>query len=270
MKKRAMFFLILVGAFGISGCAVVEDGQAGVKLSWGKISPEPMNSGMNIINPLTDQVEIWNVKTQEIKETAKVPSSEGLISELDVSVLFQTPKDTVILLRKTIGSNYQSTVLEPYIRESIRNIVSGYQVKSLYSDEGRKVIGEKIKAFLEGKLGDKGVVIQDVLLRDVRLPSAFADSIQNKLKLEQEALGKEFQLQSAKKDAEIAVAKALGVADSNKVIANSITPNYLRYLWIQGMQTNQMQVVYVPTEANLPIMEAGKRGNWGDDEKPGK
>ena len=265
MKKMMLAGLLMALPF-LSGCAVVEDGQAGVKLSWGKISSEPLGSGMNIVNPVTDSVEIWNVKTQEIKETAKVPSSEGLISELDVSVLYQTPKDRVVQLRKTIGNDYQTTVLEPYVRESIRNIVSGYQVKSLYSDEGRKAIGEKIKQFLVDKLEGKGIIIQDVLLRDVRLPGAFSDSIQNKLKLEQEALGKEFQLQSAKKDAEIAVAKSMGVAESNKVIASSLTPAYLRYLWIQGLQTNQTQVVYVPTEANLPITEAGKRGNWGDGE----
>lgn len=60
------------------------------------------------------------------------------------------------------------------------------------------------------------------------------------------------------------VERAKGTAEANKIIGESITPNYLRWSWIQGMQTNQMQVVYVPTEANLPIMEAGKRGNWGD------
>lgn len=266
MKKMIVGLLIVLPF--LSGCAVIEDGQAGVKLSWGKIDSQPMDRGMNVINPITDNVEIWNVKTQEIKETASVPSSEGLISSLDVSVLYQTPKEKVVSVRQTIGNDYKTTVLEPYVREAIRNVVSGYQVKSLYNDAGRTEIGIKIKDFLIEKLGSKGIVIQDVLLRDVRLPEAFSDSIQNKLKLEQEALGKEFSLQSAKKDAEIAVAKAHGVADSNAVIANSITPNYLRYLWIQGMQTNQMQVVYVPTEANLPIMEAGKRGDWGDSKEP--
>jgi hypothetical protein len=48
------------------------------------------------------------------------------------------------------------------------------------------------------------------------------------------------------------------VAKANKIIGDSLTGNegYLRYLWIQGLQTNNMQVVYVPTEANLPIMES--------------
>lgn len=64
--------------------------------------------------------------------------------------------------------------------------------------------------------------------------------------------------ESAKCLAEAEVIRAEGVATANKIIGDSLQGNegYLRYLWIQGLQTNEMQVVYVPTEANLPIMEA--------------
>ena len=64
--------------------------------------------------------------------------------------------------------------------------------------------------------------------------------------------------ESAKALADAEVIRAEGVAKANKIIGDSLTGNegYLRYLWIQGLQTNQMQVVYIPTEANLPIMES--------------
>lgn len=65
-------------------------------------------------------------------------------------------------------------------------------------------------------------------------------------------------MESAKALAEAEIIRAEGVAKANKIIGDSLANNegYLRYLWIQGLQTNQMQVVYVPTEANLPIMES--------------
>jgi len=64
--------------------------------------------------------------------------------------------------------------------------------------------------------------------------------------------------EAAKALAEVEVTRAEGVARANKIIGDSLQNNegYLRYLWIQGLQTNQMQVVYVPTETNLPILEA--------------
>ena len=66
------------------------------------------------------------------------------------------------------------------------------------------------------------------------------------------------QLEKAQAEADAEIIRAHGMAEANRIIGDSLKGNecYLRYLWIQGLQTNQMQVVYVPTEANLPIMES--------------
>ena len=261
MTHRWRALVLGIGiAWLASGCGMttIEDGQAGVKADFGKIMDEPLSTGWHWYLPMVSWIETWDVKTQELKEVATVPSSEGLISQLDISVLYNVPKDKVVSVRKTTGRDYRETILEPYVREAIRNVVSGYAVKALFSDEGRHDIGNKILAFLKEKLEPRGILVQDVLLRDVRLPPSFSASIESKLRAEQESLQKEFELTKAKKDAEIEVAKAEGVAKSNLIISNSITENYLRYKWIEGLQRNQMQVVYVPTEANLPIMEASR------------
>lgn len=252
-----VIFLIGASFFGLT---VIEDGQAGVRADFGRIAEQPVRTGWHFYLRLFTWFEIWNIKTQEIKETAQVPSSEGLISTLDVSVLYNIPLEKVVQVRKTIGRNYVETVVEPYVRESIRNVISGYNVKALYSESSRKEIGEKILYFLQEKLAPRGIQVQDVLLRDVRLPPAFAQSIEAKLKTEQESLQKDFELIKAKKDAEIEIARAQGVAKSNVIIAESLTDPYLRYRFIQGLQSNNLQVIYVPTEANLPVMEAGRFG----------
>lgn len=64
--------------------------------------------------------------------------------------------------------------------------------------------------------------------------------------------------ESAKALADAEVIRAEGVAKANKIIGDSLTGNegYLRYLWIQGLQTNNMQVIYVPCEGGLPILES--------------
>ncbi len=261
MRQMSLGVFALLGALAASGCGMtmVEDGQVGVKADFGKISDRPMTSGWHFYFPMVSWIEVWNVKTQEIKEVASVPSSEGLISQLDVSVLYHVPPEQAVGVRRTIGRGYRETILEPYIREAIRNVVSGYAVKALFSDAGRKDIGDNILKFLKTKLDARGIIIQDVLLRDVRLPPSFAQSIEAKLRAEQESLQKEFELTKAKKDAEIEIAKAEGIAKSNEIIAGSISDNYLRYKWIEGLQSSDnLTVIYVPTETNLPIMEAGR------------
>ncbi len=255
MKYRNLLLIVLV--LFCCGCAqVIEDGQAGVRFDLGKISKEPLASGIKFFIPAVTRIETWNVKTMEVKETANVPSSEGLISTLDVSVLFRVPIENVVKLRTEVGRYYANILLVPNVRDAIRNIVSGYQVKALFSEKGRSEISEKIFILLKDKVGPRGIIIEDVLLRDIRLPKTFSQSIEAKMKAEQESIQKEFELEKAKKDAEIEIARAKGVAESNKIIADSLSENYLRYRWIEGLQTNDMQVIYVPTEANLPVLEA--------------
>lgn len=71
--------------------------------------------------------------------------------------------------------------------------------------------------------------------------------------------------ESAKFLAQAEVARARGVAEANKIIGESLNNNeaYLRYLWVQGLQDGSSEVIYVPTEANLPILEATRRAGSG-------
>lgn len=87
-----------------------------------------------------------------------------------------------------------------------------------------------------------------------------ARATQNRQIRIQEARAKQ---ESAVLEAQAEVERAKGVAQANKIIGDSLKGNeaYLRYLWIQGLQQEDSppQVIYVPTEAGLPILEAGKR-----------
>jgi hypothetical protein len=78
-------------------------------------------------------------------------------------------------------------------------------------------------------------------------------------------------LDSSKLLGDAEVMRSRGVAEANKIIGDSLKGNdgYLRYLWIQGLQTNQMQVIYVPTEANLPLMEATRLSHMFDVKEKG-
>ena len=65
-------------------------------------------------------------------------------------------------------------------------------------------------------------------------------------------------MESAKHLADAEIIRSKGVAEANKIIGDSLKGNesYLRYLWIHGLSDGKNQVIYVPTEANLPILEA--------------
>lgn len=246
--------LALVLALCASGCVVIEDGEVGVSKSFGEIRDEPVDAGPAFVLPVVRQVETWNVKLQEIKETANVPSSEGLIVGLDTSLLFQVTPTSAPQIRQTVGREYIDRLVIPYFRNAVRDVVSGYPVRNIYSEAGRREIAGRVREFLRDNLGPRGIEVVDVLLRDVQLPQRFRDSIEAKLTAEQRVQEKQFELEQARKDAEIEVARAEGAAKAQQIIRSTLSEPYLHYLWIQTLNDNP-NVVYVATEANLPIFK---------------
>lgn len=255
MKKIALLLAIVLP---LTGCVIIEDGQVGVKKSFGVISDEPVGQGIFLQIPVVRTIETWNIKLQEIQEMAQVPSSEGLIVGLDTSLLFRVERSGASKLRKEIGINYVATLVIPYLRNTVRDVVSGYMVKDIYSEKGRKKIAESALRDLKTALEPKGMVIMDILLRDVKLPQKFKESIEAKLSAEQLAEQKEFELVQAGIEAKIEITRAEGAAKAQQIVRSTLSDSYLHYLWIKTLNENP-NVIYVATEANMPLFRSVTR-----------
>jgi regulator of protease activity HflC (stomatin/prohibitin superfamily) len=252
VHRSISLVVVLAAALVATACVVIEDGEVGVSKSFGSISDEPVGQGIVIQVPVIRTVETWNVKLQEAKETATVPSSEGLIVGLDTSLLFQVEPSQAPQIRKTVGWNYVDQLITPYFRNAVRDVVSGYPVKNIYTEAGRREIAGKIHEFLRKTLEPRGITVVDVLLRDVKLPTKFRESIEAKLTAEQKVQQKQFELDQARKDAEIEIARAEGAAKAQEIVRSTLSDSYLQYLWIKTLNENP-NVIYVATEANTPV-----------------
>jgi regulator of protease activity HflC (stomatin/prohibitin superfamily) len=156
-----------------------------------------------------------------------------------------------------VGIGYRETLIVPLFRSEIRKVAAGQPVRDMYSEEGREQMSESVMANLRSSIGEEGVEIVNVLLRDVKLPERFKEAIEAKLTAEQKVQQKQFELQQAEKDAEIEIARARGAAESQKIVRSTLSDSYLHYLWIKTLNENP-DVIYVATEANLPIFKSVK------------
>src|SRR5204863_1219971 len=99
-------------------------------------------------------------------------------------------------------------------------------------------------------LGERGIVCEKVLLRNIALPSMVKIAIEKKLAAEQEALQMQFVIQKEEKEADRKRVEAKGIADSQQIIQGTLTDPYLRYLWIESLKTASSHngtIIYVPT-----------------------
>ncbi|MBI3990576.1 MAG: prohibitin family protein [Candidatus Omnitrophica bacterium] len=255
-SKKPIIATTLIGlGIGIvfSMVRVVPAGYVGVVDFFGRVSPSPLNSGINLVNPLA-KIIIFSIRTQEDKETMNVPSKEGMNVALDVSVLYKLDPAKAVEVYRTVGPYYQEVILLPQYRAAARGVTVAHEAKALYTSE-RELLAQGIFDSLNNLVGGRGIIIERVLLRAITLPPTVSGAIEQKLKAEQEAERMKFILQRETQEAERKRVEAGGIRDSQEIINQSLTSRYLNYLWINTLNQNP-NVIYVATEANMPMFRA--------------
>ena len=261
--RNAIIALVLFVLLVIGGpITVVPAGHVGVKDFFGNVSPNVLPPGVHLILPFT-RVHKMSVRTEELKETAEVPSKEGLMMDLEGSVLYRLDPEKAAEVYKTVGAAYAEVIVIPQVRSAIREITASYDAKALYSSEREKVAHETldlVKTMTKGR----GVIIDSVLLRKIGLPAIVANAIQEKLKREQESEQMKFVLAKEQQEAERKRIEAQGIADFQKIVAQGISPQLLEWKGIEATEklatsANAKVVVIGSSKTGLPIILGDKQ-----------
>jgi len=259
-RTVAGVLIVVIGLFVIlflGPVRTVPAGHVGVKDFFGQVSPQTLPAGIRFVLPFTSVVKM-SVQTQEIKEVADVPSQEGLILTLETSLLFQLDPVKAADVYRTVGQDYVGTVVEPQFRSAIREITASYEAKALYSAEREKIASE-IFGLFRRLASDRGIIVQQVLLRKVGLPPVVANAIQEKLRREQEAEQMKFVLQKEQQEAERKRIEAQGIRDFQQIVAQGISPQLLEWKGIEATENlsksaNTKVVVIGNSKNGLPLI----------------
>ena len=260
--RRAIIALVVLGAppdrrpdQGRPGGARRREGPLRKRLS------DALPPGVHFVVPFT-RVHRMSIQTQEVKESAEVPSKEGLVMDLEGSLLFRLDPAKAAEMYKTVGQDYQEIVVQPQIRSAIREITASYEAKALYSAEREQVARETFELF-QKMAGGRGIIAEAVLLRKIGLPPIVANAIQEKLKAEQQSQQMKFVLAKEQQEAERKRIEAQGIADFQKIVAAGISPQLLEWKGIEAteklaMSPNTKIVVVGNPKSGLPIILGGE------------
>src|SRR5438309_4291079 len=117
--------------------------HVGVLTLFGRVTGEVLPEGMHMINPLKSNNEM-SIRTQEIKESASVPSAEGLVMNLDTSLIYHLDPEKAADVYQKIGPNYRDVFIEPNLRAAIREATASHSANALYSGE-RELVAKQIR-----------------------------------------------------------------------------------------------------------------------------
>jgi prohibitin 1 len=248
-------FLLVILIF--ASVARVDSGHVGVLTRLGTVTGEVLPEGIHLINPLKTSHE-FSIRTQEIKESASVPSSEGLVMNLDTSLIYHLDPEKAADVFKTIGPNYMAVVVEPNLRAAIREATASHSANALYTGE-REMVAKQIHDQLTDTLGQRGILVESVLLRDIQLPATLKSSIESKQQAEQEALAMSFRLQKETQEAQRKRIEAAGIRDFQQIVAQGISPQLLEWKGIEATETlaksaNAKVVVIGNPKNGLPLI----------------
>jgi prohibitin 1 len=237
--------------------AYVPAGHVGVLTIFGRVTGQVLSEGTHLVNPFAVNTTM-SVRTQELKETASVPSNEGLIITLDTSLLFRLDPKKAPDMYRTVGPLYMDVVVDPNLRSAIREATASHTANTLYSGE-REAVAKEIVMNLQDKLKDRGVIIESILLRDIQLPQALKTSIESKQQAEQESLAMSFRLQKEKQEADRKRIEAQGIRDFQQTVAQGISAQLLEWKGIEATETlakspNTKIVVIGGQKSGLPLI----------------
>jgi regulator of protease activity HflC (stomatin/prohibitin superfamily) len=256
--------LILLGIS--TACVVqIEAGQVGVQKLFGKVQKDVLNSGLHFINPLVDVVKL-DVKTQNYTmsgiqdeghktgdDAIRVLTADGLEVTIDLSVLYRvTPNDAPRLLSET-GDNYEDKIVRPITRTRIRDNAVYYEAVALYSTK-RDEFQQRIFKTIETDFSKRGLMLENLLVRNITLPQSVKATIEQKINAEQDAQKMQFVLQKEKQEAERKRVEAQGIADYQRIISESLTDRQLQYESIKA----QLEIA---KSANAKVIIMGKGSN---------
>jgi prohibitin 1 len=249
----ALLLVILL----FSAVTRVGTGHVGVLTLFGKVTGETLGEGIHLMNPLKTNNEL-SIQTQTLKESASVPSSEGLMMSLDTSLIYHLNPDRASEVFQKIGADYENVVVEPTLRSAIREATASHTANALYTGE-REMVGKQIYDQVSAQLNQRGLTVENVLLRDIQLPATLKAAIEAKQQAEQESLAMNFRLQKETQEAQRKRIEAAGVRDFQQIVAQGITPSLLEWKGIEATENlaksaNSKVVVIGNSKNGLPLI----------------
>lgn len=244
----------------------IEPGMVGVQKLFGRVDDKVLVSGLNFVNPLV-QVEVFNIRTQNYTmssvqdEGAKsgddaihVLSADGLEVVVDLTVLYKVlPTEAPRILRE-IGTDYTNTIVRPICRTKIRDNAVYYDAVALYSTK-RDEFQQRIFNTIEKDFKTRGLVLEQLLVRNLTLPQSVKTTIESKINAEQDAQKMTFVLQKEKQEAERKRVEAQGIADYQKILSTGLSDKQLQYEYIKAIATSpNSKLIIVGGSKNTPMI----------------
>jgi regulator of protease activity HflC (stomatin/prohibitin superfamily) len=255
---------------------IVPPGSVGVQVLFGKVlTGSTLSEGLNVVNPFVN-LEIMTIRTQAYTmsiapeegqqygdDAITALTKDGLEVKMDLTVWYHLMTSEAANVFQKIGSDYVAKIVRPAARTAIRNTTVNFLAIEIYSGK-REVVQNEISRSLKIDFEERGIALEKVLLRNITLPAKVKNAIEAKLEADQDAQKMEFVLLKEQKEAERKKIEASGIAEAQRIIAQSLIGErgraYLSWKYLENLRSlyqspNNTIVISPYDKSFIPLLQ---------------
>jgi prohibitin 2 len=237
-----------------AGTYVVDPGYRGVEVTLGRVSSAFKPEGFGFKVPLISSIFPISVRQQTAEDTAECYSSDLQQIHIDLRVLFRVPESSVVkLFRDYDGDAFQSLVA-PRVHEALKEIVASQSAEQVVKN--REQIKTRSLELARQKIGTL-LVVEDIVIQNIQVTKELEQAIEAKMVQEQEASKSKYLQQRAQIEADTAVIKAKGEAESIRIRGDALkqNPSYVDLQIVDKWDGNTPLVIGSADNIMLPLRE---------------
>lgn len=225
------FFALLSSYF------TVQPGQMVLVKTLGELNPTVYAEGMHWKTPFVGRVINISLRSKKIEDSATASTNDLQSIGISVAITYQITKDGAMEVYRRFGDDdaIATNVVIPNIKEAIRSVTAKYKADELITK--RAEVSSLIHEKLQVKLNEFGVLVSDTNIQDISFSAKFNESIENKVKAEQDALAKKNELEKTKYEADQQVVRAKAEAETIRIQAEAVKSQggaeYVQLKWIE-------------------------------------
>jgi len=261
--------ILAVSAISLAGSSVivVDAGEIAVQVMFGAVMPDTVGEGFHLKSPFVNVVT-YDIRVQQYTMSGGTADSVDARTKdnshvtVDATVLWYIDGQKAFdIYRSTAKSNEMliELIVRPTIRNALYDVAARYTLEKIMQD--REAYGLEVVQKIGSTFSDKGLVVDAVLIRSITPPTEVDSAIKDKLRSQQALEAKTFELETARKNAEIKKVEAEGIAQAQDIIQKKLTPLYVQYEALKSYEklagSPNTTFVIMPTSPNgagMPII----------------
>lgn len=203
-----------------------------------------------------DGLAIYDVRIQQVSHTFDIISKDGLEVKVTLSIRYRPRIELLGILHKEVGPDYVNTIVIPEVQALARATFGAYTPEEMYTTK-RSLIEETLHRAV-GQVGERYVSLDDLLVKEIKLPPLLQTAIENKLIEQQNSLAMQFRIEREKQEAERKIIEGGGVAKFNELVRPGLGEDILRYKGIEATlklsESANAKVVVIGDKNGLPLI----------------